>query len=146
MLCESLRATTIVVHSMTTGSSALRFVSKGGNVRNCVDVGTDSTRLDIQFDCELESIVDGCDGQDTTGKSWPVRVRLTNGAIVGCDFVVSATGVKPNTGVLGAEFEASGCAVLVPVVDTTQREFQHSTGASFCHYVVADATCRIVVN
>lgn len=28
---------------------------------------------------------------------WPVYVELTNGAIYGCDFVVSATGVDPNT-------------------------------------------------
>ena len=28
---------------------------------------------------------------------WPVYVELTNKAIYGCDFVVSATGVVPNT-------------------------------------------------
>lgn len=28
---------------------------------------------------------------------WPVYVELTNGHIYGCDFVVSATGVTPNT-------------------------------------------------
>ena len=27
---------------------------------------------------------------------WPVYVRLTNGKVYGCDFVVSATGVVPN--------------------------------------------------
>uniref|UniRef100_A0A3Q3F5R4 Pyridine nucleotide-disulfide oxidoreductase domain-containing protein 1 n=1 Tax=Kryptolebias marmoratus TaxID=37003 RepID=A0A3Q3F5R4_KRYMA len=29
--------------------------------------------------------------------SWPVYIQLTNGKAVGCDFVVSATGVVPNT-------------------------------------------------
>uniref|UniRef100_A0A8C5FCQ8 Pyridine nucleotide-disulfide oxidoreductase domain-containing protein 1 n=1 Tax=Gadus morhua TaxID=8049 RepID=A0A8C5FCQ8_GADMO len=29
--------------------------------------------------------------------AWPVYVRLTNGRTVGCDFIVSATGVVPNT-------------------------------------------------
>lgn len=29
--------------------------------------------------------------------SWPVYVQLTNGKTYGCDFVVSATGVVPNT-------------------------------------------------
>ncbi|XP_037070259.1 pyridine nucleotide-disulfide oxidoreductase domain-containing protein 1-like [Pollicipes pollicipes] len=29
--------------------------------------------------------------------SWPVYVELSSGEIVGCDFVVSATGVRPNT-------------------------------------------------
>ncbi|XP_053391331.1 pyridine nucleotide-disulfide oxidoreductase domain-containing protein 1-like [Mercenaria mercenaria] len=28
---------------------------------------------------------------------WPVYVELTNGTLYGCDFVVSATGVEPNT-------------------------------------------------
>jgi NAD(P)H-nitrite reductase large subunit len=28
---------------------------------------------------------------------WPVFVELTNGKVIGCDFVVSATGVTPNT-------------------------------------------------
>lgn len=31
--------------------------------------------------------------------SWPIYVELTNGNIYGCDFIVSATGVIPNTGV-----------------------------------------------
>lgn len=30
-------------------------------------------------------------------ESWPVYVQLTNGKTYGCDFVVSATGVVPNT-------------------------------------------------
>ena len=29
--------------------------------------------------------------------SWPVYVKLTNGKVYGCDFIVSATGVIPNT-------------------------------------------------
>jgi hypothetical protein len=29
-------------------------------------------------------------------KSWPVYVQLTNDKVYGCDFIVSATGVKPN--------------------------------------------------
>lgn len=29
--------------------------------------------------------------------SWPVYVELTNDAIIGCDFIISATGVIPNT-------------------------------------------------
>jgi len=29
--------------------------------------------------------------------SWPVYIQLTNGKTFGCDFVVSATGVVPNT-------------------------------------------------
>ncbi|XP_033739576.1 pyridine nucleotide-disulfide oxidoreductase domain-containing protein 1-like [Pecten maximus] len=32
-----------------------------------------------------------------TQEQWPVYVELTNGQVYGCDFVVSATGVVPNT-------------------------------------------------
>lgn len=30
--------------------------------------------------------------------NWPVYVQLTNGKVYGCDFIVSATGVTPNSG------------------------------------------------
>lgn len=32
--------------------------------------------------------------------NWPIYVVLSNGKIYGCDFLVSATGVIPNTDVL----------------------------------------------
>ena len=31
---------------------------------------------------------------------WPLHVKLTNGKVYGCDFIVSATGVLPNTSCL----------------------------------------------
>ena len=31
------------------------------------------------------------------GDQWPMFVALTNGKVFGCDLVVSATGVSPNT-------------------------------------------------
>nr|XP_004664474.2 pyridine nucleotide-disulfide oxidoreductase domain-containing protein 1 isoform X1 [Jaculus jaculus] len=42
----------------------------------------------------------------TDKETWPVYVELTNGKIYGCDFIVSATGVTPNTDpfVLGNNF------------------------------------------
>lgn len=39
--------------------------------------------------------------------SWPVYVELTNGKVYGCDLVVSATGVVPNTSCLNIVKEAS---------------------------------------
>uniref|UniRef100_A0A8C2VV03 Pyridine nucleotide-disulfide oxidoreductase domain-containing protein 1 n=2 Tax=Chinchilla lanigera TaxID=34839 RepID=A0A8C2VV03_CHILA len=33
----------------------------------------------------------------TDNETWPVYVELTNGKLYGCDFIVSATGVTPNT-------------------------------------------------
>lgn len=61
--------------------------------------------LDIQFACELRSVDDGGDRQGASGDVWPVWANLTNGVVVGCDFVVSATGVRPNTDALGPEFK-----------------------------------------
>ena len=40
-------------------------------------------------------------------KDWPVYVELTNGKTIGCDLVVSATGVVPNT----SAFVGSGLEV-----------------------------------
>ena len=31
---------------------------------------------------------------------WPVYVKLSNGHLYGCDFIVSATGVIPNTDII----------------------------------------------
>lgn len=42
---------------------------------------------------------------------WPVYVRLSNGHLFGCDFVVSATGVTPDTSLLsraGADIAIDG--------------------------------------
>eukprot|EP00698_Gefionella_okellyi_P001713 TRINITY_DN11582_c0_g1_i1.p1 TRINITY_DN11582_c0_g1~~TRINITY_DN11582_c0_g1_i1.p1 ORF type:complete len:483 (+),score=71.67 TRINITY_DN11582_c0_g1_i1:70-1518(+) len=38
-------------------------------------------------------------------EDWPLYCELTNGKIYGCDFLVSATGVIPNTKFLGPEFQ-----------------------------------------
>ncbi len=37
------------------------------------------------------------EGSQMTTNEWPVYVHLTNGKTYGCDFVISATGVVPNT-------------------------------------------------
>ena len=37
---------------------------------------------------------------------WPVYVKLTNGVIYGCDVIVSATGVLPNTEAFKVRFSS----------------------------------------
>lgn len=37
------------------------------------------------------------------GETWPIYVQLSNDKIYGCDFVVSATGVIPNSSIVGPE-------------------------------------------
>ncbi|XP_054608728.1 pyridine nucleotide-disulfide oxidoreductase domain-containing protein 1 isoform X2 [Dunckerocampus dactyliophorus] len=64
-----------------------------------------SRRVSVEYQCEVEKIFTSeemlnspsqTNRPDTEG-TWPVYVQLTNGKTYGCDFVVSATGVTPNT-------------------------------------------------
>lgn len=64
-----------------------------------------SRRVTVEYQSEVEKIftsedllnsLDETVTTETVG-SWPVYVKLTNGKTFGCDFVVSATGVVPNT-------------------------------------------------
>ncbi|XP_056281370.1 pyridine nucleotide-disulfide oxidoreductase domain-containing protein 1 [Pseudoliparis swirei] len=64
-----------------------------------------SRRVSVEYQCEVEKIFTSAElldsPQQTIGAenegSWPVYIQLTNGKTFGCDFVVSATGVVPNT-------------------------------------------------
>ncbi|KAG7215937.1 hypothetical protein INR49_031533 [Caranx melampygus] len=64
-----------------------------------------SRRVSVEYQCEVEKIFTSeelLNSQQQTLRaenvgSWPVYVQLTNGKTFGCDFVVSATGVVPNT-------------------------------------------------
>lgn len=60
----------------------------------------------LEYQCEVEKILTSEEqlrsprqtvGPEKGSGSWPVYVQLTNGKAYGCDFVVSATGVVPNT-------------------------------------------------
>uniref|UniRef100_A0A1A8DQI6 Pyridine nucleotide-disulfide oxidoreductase domain-containing protein 1 n=1 Tax=Nothobranchius kadleci TaxID=1051664 RepID=A0A1A8DQI6_NOTKA len=58
-----------------------------------------SRRVSVEYQCEVKQIFTS---EDQTLKpesvgSWPVYIQLTNDKTLGCDFVVSATGVVPNT-------------------------------------------------
>lgn len=50
-------------------------------------------KVTIEYCCELKQLFPGNEIKD---KEWPVYVELTNGKIIGCDFIVSATGVVPS--------------------------------------------------
>lgn len=64
-----------------------------------------SRRVSVEYQCEVERIFTSeelLNSPQQTPRaesvgSWPVYVQLTNGKTFGCDFVVSATGVVPNT-------------------------------------------------
>lgn len=52
----------------------------------------------VEYCCEVKSLAEGKDG-------WPVAVELSNSKVYGCDLIVSATGVTPNTAFLGNKLE-----------------------------------------
>ncbi|KAM7378043.1 hypothetical protein PAMA_013103 [Pampus argenteus] len=64
-----------------------------------------SRRVSVEYQCEVEKIFTAEElfnspqqtlRPETVG-TWPVYIQLTNGKTFGCDIVVSATGVLPNT-------------------------------------------------
>lgn len=56
-----------------------------------------NTKVKIEYSTEVDCILSPEEaGNEAEGKEkWPVFVKLVNGKIYGCDFVVSATGVVP---------------------------------------------------
>lgn len=54
----------------------------------------------IEYSSEVKKILDKSEGMALTNEDWPIFVELTNGKVYGCDFIVSATGVVPNTSFL----------------------------------------------
>ncbi|XP_076818841.1 pyridine nucleotide-disulfide oxidoreductase domain-containing protein 1-like isoform X1 [Clavelina lepadiformis] len=64
--------------------------------------GKNTKKITVEYECEVNEIITNHDvisrntENDHLGKDWPVCVKLTNGKMIGCDFVVSATGVTPN--------------------------------------------------
>lgn len=65
----------------------------------------------MEYQCEVERLLTPEDAMKepqpsvttasvSSSTSWPLYVKLTNGKLYGCDLVVSATGVTPNTALL----------------------------------------------
>jgi len=50
-----------------------------------------SNTISVEYNTQVEEVRGPLEG-------WPVSVKLTNRKVVGCDFIVSATGVTPNVG------------------------------------------------
>jgi len=59
----------------------------------------DMTKVTVEYETEVRDISHRADSNDSCDESWPIYVHLTNGKIYGCDFIVSATGVIPNSSV-----------------------------------------------
>jgi len=57
----------------------------------------------------------------TDMSDWPVYVELTNSHVYGCDFVVSATGVTPNTRPFTDCAQVSQLPLYLPIVIIVHR-------------------------
>lgn len=58
----------------------------------------------IEYECEVTKILTSDDINELNDKeNWPIYIKLTNEKIIGCDFIVSATGVIPNTDIQGLD-------------------------------------------
>ena len=55
--------------------------------------------VDIRYSCSVMNMEYSLENQDT----FPIRVQLSDGSTMGCDFVVSATGVSANVTFVGDE-------------------------------------------
>ncbi|KAI4479039.1 hypothetical protein M0804_011501 [Polistes exclamans] len=101
-----MRYTTTTHLSSKEGGPALgpdwhnHFLIKGNSSTN--------RKIQIEYECEVKEILmeKEKEEEETECKNiekWPVYVKLTNDKVVGCDFIVSATGILPNSNLAGLE-------------------------------------------
>lgn len=63
-----------------------------------------SAKIQIEYECEVIKILNKSEQKEFDPmEEWPIYVQLTNGKIIGCDFIVSATGIIPNSDIIGLE-------------------------------------------
>ncbi|KAG7199237.1 hypothetical protein KM043_018106 [Ampulex compressa] len=64
----------------------------------------ETKKVCIEYESEVIKVHNTCKFQEFGHEDeWPVYAELTNGKIIGCDFIVSATGVVPNSNIDGLE-------------------------------------------
>ncbi|XP_034190020.2 pyridine nucleotide-disulfide oxidoreductase domain 1 [Osmia lignaria lignaria] len=84
----------------------------GPDWHNNIDIkGTylKSSKVEIEYECEFVKILNQSEQKEfDPQQNWPIYVELTNGKIIGCDFIVSATGVIPNSDLTGLESVRKG--------------------------------------
>lgn len=80
----------------------------GPDWHNNIAIGGSSpseTKLEVEYECEVTKILSSSEATSRSdqSKQYPVYVQLSNGKVIGADFIVSATGVTPNSGIAGLE-------------------------------------------
>ncbi|XP_014233292.1 pyridine nucleotide-disulfide oxidoreductase domain-containing protein 1 [Trichogramma pretiosum] len=60
------------------------------------------TSVKIEYESEVIKILNASEVPNNN-EEWPMYIELNNGKIIGCDIIVSATGVIPNSNIVGLE-------------------------------------------
>lgn len=105
--------------NITTGTPTkrMRYTVSGGTIlKGGAALGPDwhssldikgsllkSAQVHVEYECEVAEIVNTSEQINKLDEAWPVYVVLTNGKRIGCDLIVSATGVIPNSDLPGVE-------------------------------------------
>ena len=63
-----------------------------------------SANVHVEYECEISKLLTSDERkQFNSTEKWPIYAQLTNGKIIGCDLIISATGVIPNSDIRGLE-------------------------------------------
>jgi len=126
-------------------ATSLRYTVSGNDIKNevtgcalgpnwhssfnlCGAVQNRRKNVMIEYESEIKSITNKRPKDSLHGQTecWPVYVAMQNGKVIGCDFVVSATGVSPTVPVLmeQAEFQlgADGGILVDDTMETSVKD------------------------
>lgn len=63
-----------------------------------------STNVHVEYECEISKLLTTDEQKPFySTEKWPIHAQLTNDKIIGCDLIISATGVIPNSDIHGLE-------------------------------------------
>lgn len=91
-------------------------------------VGNQAKNISIEYESEIKSITDEKPKEmlHSETECWPVYVTMQSGKIIGCDFIVSATGVSPTVPVLMEQLEfqlgADGGILVDDTMETSVKD------------------------
>ncbi len=88
-----------------SGESKLTGAALGPSWHDKIDLIcklNSSSKITIEYEAEVDSI-ESKDLSSEKAENWPVYVNLNNGKTYGCDFILSATGVVPNSDAISIE-------------------------------------------
>uniref|UniRef100_A0A224XNA7 Pyridine nucleotide-disulfide oxidoreductase domain-containing protein 1 n=1 Tax=Panstrongylus lignarius TaxID=156445 RepID=A0A224XNA7_9HEMI len=95
-------------------------------------------KVTVEYCCELKRILPDTEIID---KEWPVYIELTNGKIIGCDFIVSATGVEPNVDFIketGVELTSDGGIKVDTKLESSLKDIYAAGDACTCSWDLAE--------